>query len=160
MYYNEIKKRRVKTMKKILILFLIVIGILNAQDIQEVKVEIISPNKIVKIIKIDRDGLSQLILTGNNGNIIIEIKDRRIKKGDTAELMLRKGKLLVYDVSQYINNGIITITGSKAEELYYNLYNIEFLFLDVNNIEHSTFVLTKLTPELRKYKKPFGADDF
>lgn len=148
-------------MKKIiLILFLMIVGILIAQDMQEVKVEVVSPNKIVKIIKTDRDGLSQLILTGNNGNITVEIKDRRIKKGDTAELMLRKGKLIVYDVSQYINNGGITITGSKAEEIYYNLYNIEFLFLDVNNIEHSTFILTKLTTELRKYKKPFGADDF
>lgn len=145
-------------MKKIiLILFLIIVGILNAQD---VKVEIISPNKILKIIKADRDGLSQLILTGNNGNITVEIKDRRIKKGDTAELILRKGKLIVYDVSQYINDGGITITGNKAKEIYYNLYNIEFLFLDVNNIEHSTFILTKLTTELRKYKKPFGADDF
>ena len=147
-------------MRKILILLLIIIGTLTAQDIQEVKVEVISPNKIVKIIKEDRDGLSQLILTGNNGNITIEIKDRRIRKGDIAELMLRKGKLIVYDVSQYINDSGITITGSKAEEIYYNLYNIEFLFLDVNNIEQSTFILTKLTTELRKYKKPFGADDF
>lgn len=146
--------------KIILILFLIIVGILNAQDTQDVKVEIISPNKILKIIKADRDGLSQLILTGNNGNITVEIKDRRIKKGDTAELILRKGKLIVYDVSQYINDGGITITGNKAKEIYYNLYNIEFLFLDVNNIEHSTFILTKLTTELRKYKKPFGADDF
>lgn len=147
-------------MRKILILLLIIIGTLTAQNTQEVKVEVVSPNQIVKIIKADRDGLSQLILTGNNGNITVEIKDRRIRKGDTAELMLRKGKLIVYDVSQYISDGGITITGNKAEEIYYNLYNIEFLFLDVNNIEHSTFILTKLTTELRKYKKPFGADDF
>lgn len=47
----------------------------------------------MKIIKADRDGLSQLILTGNNGNITVEIKDRRIKKRGYGGINIKKGKI-------------------------------------------------------------------
>lgn len=143
-------------MKKVLILLFIVFTTLIAEDIQAINVEVVEKDKIVKITKTDRNNLYLLTIIGNDGNITIEIKNKRIKKGDDIMLMVYKGKSLRYNVNEFVDNGIVVITGDKAEEILYSLYDVDFLHLYINDVASGSFVITRLGTELRKYQKYFG----
>ena len=143
-------------MKKILILLFMIFATLIAEDAQSINVEVVEKDKIVKIAKTDMNNLSLLTIIGNNGNITIEIKNKRIKKGDDVMLMVYKGKSLLYNVNEFVNNGTIIISGDKAEEIFYSLYDVDFLHLYINDVSSGTFVITKLGKELKKYQTYFG----
>ncbi len=143
-------------MKKILILLFMIFATLIAEDAQSINVEVVEKDKIVKITKTDMNNLSLLTIIGNNGNITIEIKNKRIKKGDDVMLMVYKGKSLLYNVNEFVNNGTIIISGDKAEEIFYSLYDVDFLHLYINDVSSGTFVITKLGKELKKYQTYFG----
>lgn len=148
-------------MKRILALLTFIVfcaGILNDQKTKKINVEINKQNQIVRLAKVDKNGSATLTLTGNNGNIAIEIKDLRIRKSDNIRLYITNKNPIFHvfhEVKEYAINDGLKITGEKAKEIYGDLHNVKKLSVYRGYNLLGYYDLKRLKPKLKKYQKHF-----
>ena len=145
-------------MRKIFTLLTFIIfcaTVLSDDSTKRINVEINKQNQTVKLFKLDKNGSAFLTLTGNNGNIVLEIKDARIKRYDNIRLSIVRDDTVFHEVDEYTINDGVMITGDKAREIYSDLYNVKNLFVyrGYNLLGH--YDLKNLKPKLIKYNKRF-----
>ena len=145
-------------MRKIFTLLTFIIfcaTVLNDDKTKKINVEINKQNQTVKLFKLDKNGSAFLTLTGNKGNIILEIKDARIKRYDNIRLSIVRDDTVFHEVDEYTVNDGVMITGDKARAIYSDLYNVKNLFVYRGHSLLGHYDLKNLKPKLIKYNKRF-----